>query len=225
MMTRVLSAIATIGVLALASPARAQLPVIDAASATNMVASIGKLQQQIVALEATYRAVTGARGLANALNDPALRQYLPGDWARVYDSATNGGYRGLSGTFRSIRDAEQLRGSVEAQTQKVLARSANAAATDKALGVQGFAGAQARLQQTEALMNLAAKTQDQKAILEVQARIASEQAAIQVEATKLQLIAMLQRAEERLIAEQKDELARKILTNQNTGMPHCCSSR
>jgi type IV secretion system protein VirB5 len=211
----------------LSSEAHAQLAVVDSTNAVNFMVSIEKLQAQVETLEATYRALSGARGLANALNNPELRQYLPADWARVYDSATNGGYEGISGTLRAIGNAERLRGtgSVDEQIQRVMARSANAAATDKAVGVQAFAGTRGRLTQIESLMELAATTRDQKAILEVQARIASEQAAIQVETTKLQLIAMLQRAEERLIAEQKAALARKILSNSNTGMPSCCSSR
>lgn len=60
---------------------------------------------------------------------------------------------------------------------------------------------------------------DQKAIAELAARISAEKAAIQNETTKLQMLSMLQDAEQKLIAVQKHEVSRKILDPDNTGMP------
>ena len=67
-------------------------------------------------------------------------------------------------------------------------------------------------------------TSDPKAIAELQARIQAEQAAINNEATKLQMIAMLQQAEQRLIDEQRTQLNRRILSGSNTGFPSLRSS-
>ena len=67
-------------------------------------------------------------------------------------------------------------------------------------------------------------TSDPKAIDELQARIGAEQAAINNEATKLQMIAMLQQAEQRLIDEQRTQLNRRILSSSNTGFPSLRSS-
>ena len=47
----------------------------------------------------------------------------------------------------------------------------------------------------------------------------AEQAAISNEATKLQMIAMLQQAEHRLIEEQRAQLNRRIMSGSNTGFP------
>ncbi len=57
-------------------------------------------------------------------------------------------------------------------------------------------------------------TQDAKAVAEIQARIAVEQATIANEATKLQLVAMLEQAEERLQEEQREEVGAARRTGQ-----------
>ncbi len=98
-------------------------------------------------------------------------------------------------------------------------RSRMAAATNKAVGLRAYQGAHQRLNQIEGLMDQIDQTQDQKSIQELQARLAGEQAAIQNETTKLQLIAQLQSAEQRLVDEQKREMSRRILNPENQGMP------
>jgi len=136
-----------------------------------------------------------------------------------------GGHAGITGPLRSIRSAERLSGSVADAQASIAARSRDATMIDKAVGMRAFDGARARLSQIEQLMGRINVTRDPKAIAELQARIAVEQAAVQNETTKLQLVAMLQRAEERLIEQQKSDLAQRILSATNTGMPACCSSR
>ena len=221
----------TVGVLVgmalvAAREARAQgLPVFDSSSFGQMVLSVKTLSDQLTQLRATYEALSGIRGLGSALYNPALRQYLPPDWARVYDGAMAGGYAGISGTLSAIQAAESLAGSISEQQARILARSRRAAATDKAVGLTAYQSARERLSQIESLMGQINLTRDQKSIQEVQARIAVEQAALQHETTKLQLVAMLQQAEHRLIEQQKADVAQKILSSSNTGMPPCCSSR
>ena len=107
---------------------------------------------------------------------------------------------------------------------RIAARSRSTALTDKAIGLRAFDGARARLAQIEQLMTQIDRTRDPKGIQELQARLAVEQAAIQNEATKLQLVAMLMRAEERLVEQQRSELAQRILSASNRGMPPCCSA-
>ena len=212
--------------LAPAGSARAQgIPVFDSSSFGQMVASVKALGDQLNQLRATYDALNGVRGLGDILYNPALREYLPADWGAIYDSAMAGGYAGISGPLAAIRAMERLGGSVAEAQARIAARSRAAAATDKAVGMRAFEGARARLAQIEALMGRISQTRDPKGIQELQARIAVEQAAVQNETTKLQLVAMLQRAEERLVEQQKSDLAQRILSSSNTGMPACCSSR
>jgi len=168
-----------------------------------------------------YESVTGSRGFGDVMRNSQLRQYLPDDddMVSVYDSVNGGGYPGISGAIDDILDAEGFDGSIDDMQDHIVQRSRNAAAIDKAMGLRAYEGAQARLDQIEALMNQISATQDQKGIDELQARIAGEQAAIQNEMTKLQMISQLQAAEQRLVAEQRREMNRRILSSDNTAMP------
>ena len=46
--------------------------------------------QQITHMKNQYDAITGTRGLGQILNNPALRNYLPDQWATIYDQVRNG---------------------------------------------------------------------------------------------------------------------------------------
>ncbi|GAO01286.1 P-type DNA transfer protein VirB5 [Anaeromyxobacter sp. PSR-1] len=215
----------TAGGLAFASATHAQgIPVFDSSSFGQMVLSVKVLGDQLAQLQAAYQAVSGTRNLGAVLYNPALRGYLPADWARVYDTASAGGYAGISGPLRSVQDRERLTGSVTDAQSSIVARSRATAMTDKAVGLRAFEGARARFAQIEQIMNQINLTHDAKGVQEIQARIAVEQAAVQNETTKLQLVAMLQRAEERLVEQQKSDLAQRILSASNRGMPPCCSA-
>ncbi len=225
MTPRHLRALVTMGGIAFACAVRAGgIPVFDASSFGQMVMSVKALHDQLTQLQATYQAVSGTRNLGSLLYDPTLKKYLPADWAKVYDTATAGGYAGISGPLRAVQDRERLPGTVNDAQASIAARSRTTAMTDKAVGLQGFDGARARLAQIEQLMRQINLTHDAKGVQEIQARIAVEQAAVQNETTKLQLVAMLQRAEERLVEQQKSDLAQRILSSSNRGMPACCSA-
>jgi type IV secretion system protein VirB5 len=212
-------------VLLTAGVARGNYPVFDAASFSKLVESIRLLEREVAELEATYRALSGSRGLGGVLYNPALREYLPPDWMRVYDAAAAGGYPGISGKLRDIDRAERLSGTVAEQVAAVQERSRTAAETDKAVGLRAFDGARARLTEIESLMGKVNQTNDMKGAAEIEGRIAAEQAVVANEGTKLQLVAMLQQAEERLAREQRRDVAERILSPANTGMPDCCRSR
>lgn len=237
-MTKILRTLALAAGFAFGSSAHAGIPVIDGANLAQsiqqvlawaqqyqqMAEQIQQAQQQLQQLETTYQSMTGSRGLGSLLNNPGLPQYLPDEWKTVYQSASGGGYSGISGALSQILADEQLVGSVAAIEQQIMQRSREAAATDKAIGLRAYDGAKARLTQIEVLMGQINGTSDPKAIAELQARIQAEQAAINNEATKLQMIAMLQQAEQRLIDEQRTQLNRRILSSSNSGFPSLRSS-
>ena len=90
------------GGLSLSSAAFAQIPVTDGASIGQQIAAqvetiakwklqYDQMVSQIDQAKQQYESLTGSRGLGNIMNDPALRDYLPGDWQAVYDSVKNGG--------------------------------------------------------------------------------------------------------------------------------------
>lgn len=232
-MKKVLRILALGAGLAFGSGAHAGIPVIDAAAIAKaaqqvaawaqqqkqMVAQIQEAQKQVYQLETTYRSMTGSRGFGSLLGNPGLPQYLPDDWKGIYNTAAGGGYAGISGTLASILADERLSGTIADREQRFMQRSREAAATDKATGLRAYDGAKARLLQIQSLMGQIDGTSDPKAIAELQARIQAEQAAINNEATKLQMVAMLQQAEQRLIGEQRQDTNLRILRSSNTTMP------
>jgi type IV secretion system protein VirB5 len=216
--------LAALGLLA-AARAYPNLPVFDATNFAEMVKNVEIMQRQLVQLKATYDSLHGSRGFGDVLYNPALRQYLPEEWAGIYDAVAAGRYRGISGTLRDIERAERLTGTVAEQIGRMQRRERSTALANKALGIRAYDGARQRLDEIESLMHRVNLTQDAKGVAEIQARIAVEQAAVANETTKLQLVQMLQQAEEKLAAQQRREVAQKILDPANTGMPACCSAR
>lgn len=202
----------------------AQIPVTDVASigtqVTNQIETIAKwklqydqMMGQIEQAKQQYESLTGSRGLGNIMNNPAMRDYLPGDWQAVYDSVRNGGYSGLSGTGKSVYDANKIydacghltiaqqRTSCEAQAVK--------GAQDKGFALDAYNAAKSRISQIDQLMAKINDTQDPKAIAELQGRIAAEQANIQNEQTKLQMYAMVAAAEDRVQQQRQAEINAK----------------
>ena len=218
-------AVVAIAGMVLAGGARADLPVFDASSLAKMVESVRLLREEVSRLESTYRALSGSRGLGSVLYNPALREYLPEDWMRVYDAASAGGYAGISGRLKDIERAERLTGTVAEEVSAVRERARRTGLTNKAIALHAYDGARARLAQIESLMHEIDQTSDPKGVAELQARIAVEEAAVLNESTKLELVAMLERAEDQLREEEKREVLSKIMSPRNTGMPSCCSSR
>lgn len=229
-----LAALLTVpGVVALVpTQAAAQMAVFDSAAVANTATQITHMTNQLTQLKQTYQGVmdqlnqakqqyasiTGSRGLGDVFNNPQLRKYLPSDYKKVYDLAQSGGYKGITGTLDTVLAAEKLSGTLAEQMAAIRGRQVRSAATNKIMVDDGFAGAEARLDQLEQLRQQISQTQDTKAIGELQARISVEQAAIAGEATKLQLMALLAKAEADLAAEQRQEMSRKLLSPSNTGM-------
>lgn len=212
------------GGLSLSSVAFAQIPVTDGASiaqsVTQQIETIAKwklqydqMMSQIEQAKQQYESLTGSRGLGNILNDPALRDYLPGDWQAVYDSVKTGGYSGLSGRGASVYDANKIFDSCQnvpdGDQRTTCEARAVKASQDKGFALDAYDAAKSRINQIDQLMAKINQTQDPKAIAELQGRIAAEQANIQNEQTKLQLYAMVAAAEEKVQVQRQHELNAK----------------
>lgn len=198
-----------------ASTAQSQEAVIDAAAIGQLAAQAATLgkqlteaKNQVTQLKKTYDSFTGSRDLGTIMNNPALRNYLPQDWQKVYDSVKQGGYAGLSGTAKTMYN--QVFDSCKHITidDERLACEASAVkgAQDKGFAMDAYSKAQDRMDQIDQLMAKVNDTQDPKAIAELQARIAAEQANIQNEQTKLQMYAMVASAEDKMQQQNKREM-------------------
>jgi type IV secretion system protein VirB5 len=176
----------------------------------KMVEQINQMKMQYEQLQRTYNAVTGARNLGDILNNPLLSSYLPSDWRYVYSAINSGGYAGLTGTARAVRDANRIfdicTGISDPTTKLACEREAANAAQHAAFGGEAYDRTALRLQQIKDLMTKLSSTVDQKAVLEMIGRLSAEQAMIQNEATRLQLYGMLVENEQRLIAQQQKEI-------------------
>jgi type IV secretion system protein VirB5 len=95
---KLLSAGAVCVVLAIGSNAHASgIPIFDGAAAVSnaeqmakWVAQIQEMKNQLDQAKQTYSSMTGSRGLGNIMNNPALKNYIPADWQKVYDSVMMG---------------------------------------------------------------------------------------------------------------------------------------
>ncbi|OAI20331.1 P-type DNA transfer protein VirB5 [Methylomonas lenta] len=198
-----------------ASTGQAQEAVIDmaaigqlAAQASTLGKQLTEAKNQVTQLKNTYQSFTGSRDLGTIMNNPALRNYLPQDWQKVYDSVKQGGYAGLSGTAKTMYN--QVFDSCKHITIDDERLSCEAAAVkgaqDKGFALDAYSKAQDRMDQIDQLMAKVNDTQDPKAIAELQARIATEQANIQNEQTKLQMYAMVASAEDKMQQQNKREM-------------------
>ncbi len=204
----------------------AQIPVTDAQSLTQQIQQVAAWGQQLEAMRSQitnqqqlYGSLNGSRGIGQLLNNPSLRDSLPPNWQQVYAAVMSGGYAGLTGSAKSIRDANAIYQCPSTLPQDQLqrcSREMNKTAQDKAFASDAYTSAQKRLDNIQALMGQIDNASDQKTILDLQARIQSEQAMIQNEQTKLQMFKMMSDAEDKLIAQQKHEQDLKDFSARRT---------
>jgi type IV secretion system protein VirB5 len=158
----------------------------------QMVNQINQMKQQ-------YESITGTRGFGQILNNPALRNYLPDQWAGIYDKANTGALPGISGKANSIFSSEGFDSHAVGGRKRQL----DVLAANKAMTMQAYDNTLARLNNINALMAKADATMDTKAAADLQNRVASENAMIQNEQIRLNLMAQLQATEMQLATEQR----------------------
>lgn len=211
--------------MSLSFGAGAQIPVTDyglnmqtqmnqQANFAQYVEQVVKLKAQLEQAKQQYESLTGSRGLGDLFNNPALRQYLPQDWTGLYDAVQGGDVVGISGKVQDIIDKNKS-GSITDMSADVAARQERLGAVNKATGLAGFDAAMKRADQIQSLIGQINGTSDPKAIAELQARIAGEQAQVSNEIAKLQLVAMLQQAEEKAIAAKAAAVYDKQMSGSN----------
>lgn len=205
--------------------ARAGIPVIDVASlaqaiadAATMIEQLNQMVEQYRMMEQQYSAMTkqveaikGARGLGGVLNNPALQNYVPKNARTILDAVQSGGYGGLSGSAKALRDVGRVYNceGIDDSTQ----RQACEAELNKPYQYLAYvqdalqAGAN-RTDQINALMDQAGSTGDAKEIAEIQARIGAENALLQHELTQATLMRNMAQAEAQAAEARARELQR-----------------
>ena len=194
----------------------------DPGAYARFAAELQELQRHYVTLQQQlnqgkqlyddFNKLTNVNSIANVLNNPALRQYLPPE-VRDTSRLLNGSLSDLGsiGTrATAIRDANRLfapatsgLSASEQYYQNALVKSGDRAARDIALGESAYTTATQRQAGLDELRLQLNKASTAKEVMDLQARIAAEQALINNDQMQLQGLTMMQEAERRM-AEQRD---------------------
>ena len=191
-----------------AAPSQAQgIPVIDIASVIQslleVMQSLQQIENQIAQIrqfESQIKAVSGMRNLGQIMNSPLLQNYVPANALEIVNTVESGGYRGLSGTAKGLRDARMTyncldkAGDARTNCQSVLAQPYQ----QKAFMEDAMAAARGRISQIQSLMGQIDATVDPKGVAEIQARIEAENALLQHEQTQINMAQGIAAAEERI---------------------------
>ena len=210
-------AVSTLG----ASSARAQgIPVLDVANLIQSiqqvldgVTSIENQVQQIRQLQNQLSSINGMRNLGQVFNNPLLHNYVPPEAFTIVNAVDRGGYAGLNGTAKALRDASMIyncldrSGADRTSCQATLAQPYQ----QKGLLQDAMTSAAGRLAQINALMDQINGTPDQESVQEIQARIAAENALLAHEMSQIQMLQGMADSEERIARSQERERQYQML--------------
>ena len=158
-------------------------------------------------LKQTYESMNGSRGMANLVNNPASRKYLPAN----YQEILNGGY----GSTASIRSEYKVYGientslSPNSDAAKAFERVAKEAASNRAAGEAAYSQASKRFEALQVLLDKVNDAPNAKDMADLQGRIQAEQLMLQNETIKLQMLSHLRQAQKDLAAQQAAEIRMK----------------
>lgn len=188
--------------LALSLPSMAGgIPVIDVASIAEAVKTLLQLQKQFSELqeqtglsEEQLRSMTGSRSMADLVNDPQSRFYIPAEYQDVLKltAGINGGdYDGLQNRIEQLLEAATLLdiedtpyGADSLEGQAYVADQ-NQIALNSALAEEAYNEANRRTENLQVLLDRVNHAEDPKDIADLNARIAAEQLMISNEQNKL----------------------------------------
>ena len=208
------------GALAVSNVRAQGIPVIDVANLVQSVeqvlddaTAIENQVQQIRQLQSQLQSINGLRNLGQVFNNPLLRNYVPSEAYTFVNAVDTGGYSGLRGTAKALRDAGMIyncmdrAGDARTSCQATLAQPYQ----QKGLLQDAMTSAAGRLAQINALMDQINGTPDQKSVQEIQARIGAENALLAHEMTQIQMLQGMADSEERIARSQERERQNQML--------------
>lgn len=193
----------------------AQIPTTDVAAIAQMVQQLMVMKRQVQSLQSQYEALTGSSGIGGFLSGSPgiLRQNLPENWKNVYADAL-GGQSGITGPAVSMTDQFKQRinsmpaGQALALIEKKRQRKG---AYDRVMAARAYNNQMRELDNMTALTQQINSATSMKEIADLQARIQTAQGTIQAEQVKLQLMAMLQESQDKLLRMQQGEAEENYL--------------
>lgn len=203
--------------MAMGNIAYAGIPVIDGANLAQAIMQVQawaqqyqQMVQQFQQLQQQYSSLNGVRGMANLVNNPALRQYLPAD----YSTILNSGY----GNWAQIRATAKLVGientslNPGSDAGKAFEAGAKQAALNRATSEDAYAKASQRFNDIQVLLDKVNDSPDAKDMADLQGRIQAEQVMMQNESVKLAMLGQLAQAQRDLQQQQSREISIKALS-------------
>jgi type IV secretion system protein VirB5 len=211
------------------------IPVIDVASIAQAIQQLAQLHQQFTELQAQtglseeqLRSLTGARGLADLVNDPSSRYYIPSEYQdllKLTAGIEGGDYNALQNRVGDLLAAAEIlnleetgfkAGSKEAKT---FVSDQNQIAINGALAEAAYDEANLRTANLQTLLDRINTAEDPKEIADLQARISAEQLMLSNEQIKLSALSETQETYwERQQQRSKEEKLR-LLGKQNGTSP------
>jgi type IV secretion system protein VirB5 len=223
-----------LGSMGAAAPARAGMPVIDAANLAQAIQEVLSWGQQLEGmarsyqqLQSTYTSLTGPRGMQNLLYVPtATRNYLP-----VNGPQMTGVINGTSTTYPVLSSQVQTNiqsnailtpqgvGVLSPQAQQYLLLSRQAAAVLAMLSQQNQANASNNFSNVQTLISALGATADTKASADLSGRIQSEQVMTQTNQIKTDALYQSVQAQQLQAAQLAREAAVKQQAAQSSLTP------
>jgi type IV secretion system protein VirB5 len=209
----------TAGIAAGQSTFAAGIPVFDASNLAQQIQQVTawgqqfqQMEQQFTQMKQQYDSLSGIRGMASLVNNPALRNYLPPEYQQMLNGQN---MAGISGSVTAIRDAAKIVGvegtglDAASDAAKAFTNAQNQNALNRAIGEEGYRQASQRFSSIQQLLDKVNAAPDQKDILDLQARIQAEQVMMQNEQTKLNMMTYLAQAQRDIQQQQAREISMK----------------
>ena len=224
-------------VVTAAAPVRAEMVVTDPGAYTKMLDQIREAQAQLSQLQEQVRQgteiigqgqrlydslnqISNVNSIGGLLNTPAVRTLLPAEFSdsRRLMSGDLQDLGSLASRATTIRDSNRIYspvgdagiGEAEQFYRDTLEKAGVRAARDMAVGERVTQTADQRLQGLEQLREALSTAPNARAVLDLQARIEAEAAMIQNDQMRLQGIAIMQAADQRLQDQrEREEVARR----------------
>ena len=170
----------------------------------SWVAQYAQMLQQYKQLVEEYRSLNGIRGMADLVNNPTLRKYLPADYKQILDA----GY----GSWQTIRDLNKLadmsRSGLASGSDvvKLFDKTAKQISVNEALYEDAYKRASKRFDEIQVLLDKVNDAPDAKDMADLQGRIQAEQVMMANEQSKLAMLTSLSQAQKEIRQQQAVEI-------------------
>ena len=155
---------------------------------TSWAAQYIQMVREYNQLVAEYSSLNGIRGMADLVNNPTARKYLPDDYMSVL-STGYGAWESLKSTIET--DGKNL--STAERHKRLLKQIA----IDEAMTTEAYKKASERIRDIQILLNKVNDAPDAKDIADLQARIQAETTMLQNEQAKISMMVKLQEIQEK----------------------------